>query len=294
MPLASLTNLYTSGQGAIAAAGRLDDIFAIVPERQPGASVPAPAHGAVSIALKGVTYRYPGTPDDQAVLEDLELTIEPGEWVGIVGPSGAGKTTIAGLIMGLFSPVQGQLLLNGKPYSEWEIADLRSHMAFVAQDPVLYDMSLADNIRFGLATASVEDIRRAAEQAGVLEFSDRLTEGLDSICGERGVKLSGGQKQRISLARAFLRNPGILILDEPTSAMDAASEQAIQNSLRELMADRTALVIAHRFSLVRDLDKIVVVSEGKIAEIGDHQSLMASNGIYKHLYSLQHGTATIP
>ncbi|MFT5784610.1 MAG: ABC-type multidrug transport system fused ATPase/permease subunit, partial [Candidatus Krumholzibacteriia bacterium] len=219
---------------------------------------------------------------------------EPGEWVGIVGPSGAGKTTIAGLIMGLFSPVQGQMLLNGKPYSEWEIADLRSHMAFVAQDPVLYDISLADNIRFGLATASLEDIRRAAEQAGVLEFSDRLTEGLDSICGENGVKLSGGQKQRISLARAFLRNPGFLILDEPTSAMDAASEQAIQTSLRELMADRTALVIAHRFSLVRDLDKIVVVSEGKIAEIGNHQSLIAHNGIYKRLYSLQHGTTVSP
>ncbi len=289
MPLASLTNLYSSGQGAIAAAGRLDDIFAMPTEREPGAPVPAPVHGAAGVTLENVTFRYPGTPPDQAILDDISITIEPGQWVGIVGPSGAGKTTLAGLIMGLFAPTTGQLLLDDRPYAEFELAELRSRMAFVAQDPMLYDMSLADNIRFGLQNATEDKIRQAAQRAEVLEFADRMPDGLSSLCGEGGAKLSGGQKQRISLARAFLRNPGLLVLDEPTSAMDAASEQAIQNSLRELMTGRTALVIAHRFSLVRDLDLILVVSEGRIVESGNHQSLMATAGLDHHLYCLQQG-----
>ncbi len=290
MPLASLTNLYSSGQGATAAAGRLDDIFAMTPERRPGAPVPLPVHGAAGVTLENVTFHYPGTPADQAILDGINLEITSGQWVGIVGPSGAGKTTLAGLIMGLFPATEGQLLLDGRPYAGFELSELRSRMAFVAQDPVLYDMSLAENIRFGLQDATAADIHQAAAQAGVLEFADRLPDGLASLCGEGGAKLSGGQKQRISLARAFLRNPGLLILDEPTSAMDAASEQAIQDSLRELMTGRTALVIAHRFSLVRDLDLILVISAGKIVEEGSHRHLMELKGLYHHLYSLQHGT----
>ncbi len=289
MPLASMTNLYSSGQGAIAAAGRLDDIFAMTPERQPGAPVPAPIHGAAGITLDNVTFRYPGTPDDQAILDEISVVIKPGQWVGIVGPSGAGKTTLAGLIMGLFPPTTGELQLDDRPYRDFELAELRSRMAFVAQDPMLYDLSLAENIRFGLQDATDEAVRQAANEAGVLEFADRLPAGLDSLCGEGGARLSGGQKQRISLARAFLRNPGLLILDEPTSAMDAASEQGIQKSLQKLMSGRTALVIAHRFSLVRDLDLILVISEGKIVESGEHQSLMEAGGLYHHLYSLQQG-----
>jgi subfamily B ATP-binding cassette protein MsbA len=289
-PLSSMTSLYSSGQGAIAAAGRLDEIFALPTERQPGAPVPAPSHGAAGITLQDVTFRYPGTHNDQAIIAGMSVKIEPGQWVGIVGPSGAGKTTLAGLIMGLFPPTTGQLLMDDRPYADFDLAELRSRMAFVAQDPMLYDLSLAENIRFGLQEATNEDVRQAAAQAGVLEFADGLPAGLDSLCGEGGAKLSGGQKQRISLARAFLRNPGLLILDEPTSALDAASEQAIQASLRELMTGRTALVIAHRFSLVRDLDLILVVSDGKIVEIGDHQSLMSTEGMYHHLFNLQQGT----
>ncbi len=289
MPLASMTNLYSSGQGAIAAAGRLDDIFSITPERQPGAAVPAPAHGAAGIKLDNVSFQYPGTPANQSILDDVSVSIEPGQWVGIVGPSGAGKTTLAGLIMGLFPPTSGMLRLDDRPYPEFELAELRSRMAFVAQEPMLYDMSLAENIRFGLQSATDEEVRQAADEAGVLAFADSMPEGLDSMCGEAGARLSGGQKQRISLARAFLRNPGLLILDEPTSAMDAASEQGIQQALQKLMSGRTALVIAHRFSLVRDLDLILVVSGGKIVESGKHQSLMDAKGLYYRLYSLQQG-----
>ncbi len=288
-PLSSMTSLYSSGQGAIAAAGRLDEIFAMPTERQPGDPVPAPIHGPAGITLQDVTFSYPGTQDERAIVNGMSVTINPGQWVGIVGPSGAGKTTLAGLIMGLFPPTTGRLLLNDQPYADFELAELRSRMAFVAQDPMLYDLSLAENIRFGLQEATDADIRQAAAQAGVLEFADRLADGLDSLCGEGGAKLSGGQKQRISLARAFLRNPGLLILDEPTSALDAASEQTIQASLRELMTGRTALVIAHRFSLVRDLDLILVVSAGKIVEMGDHQALMEANGLYHDLFSLQQG-----
>ena len=289
-PLSSMTSLYSSGQGAIAAAGRLDDIFAIPTERQPGAPVPPPCHGATGITLQDVTFRYPGTHNDLMTIDGMNVTINPGQWVGIVGPSGAGKTTLAGLIMGLFPPSTGQLLMDDRPYTDFDLAELRSRMAFVAQDPMIYDLSLAENIRFGLQDATDAEIQQAALQAGVMEFADRLPDGLQSLCGEGGAKLSGGQKQRISLARAFLRNPGLLILDEPTSALVAASEQAIQTSLRELMTGRTTLVIAHRFSLVRDLDLILVVSEGKIVESGNHQSLMDAAGVYQHLFDLQQGT----
>ncbi|MCB1182864.1 ABC transporter ATP-binding protein [bacterium] len=289
MPLASLTNLFSSAQGAAAAAGRLDDIFSLPPERTPGAAVPAPVHTPAGIRCEGVGFRYPGAAD-RDVLGDLDVDIAPGQWVGIVGPSGAGKSTLAGLVMGLFPPTRGRLVLDSRPYADYDLGELRSRMAFVAQEPVLYDMSLAENIRFGLADADDAAVREAARRAGVLEFADALPDGLDARCGERGGRLSGGQKQRVALARAFLRNPGLLVLDEPTSALDAASEQAIQTALSELMNGRTTLVIAHRFSLVRDLDLILVVDQGRIVERGRHNELMAQGGLYRRLYDYQQGT----
>lgn len=289
VPLASLTSLYSEGQGAAAAAARLDDIFARAPERDPAAPVPPPRHEPASIRLEGVRFHYPDREAGQAVLADIDLEIAAGKWVGLVGPSGAGKTTLAGLLLGLYPPDEGRLLLDGRPYADFDPAELRAGMAFVAQDPVLYDISLADNIRFGLTGASDAQVRAAAERAGVTSFADRLPAGLDTVTGERGVRLSGGERQRIALARAFLRDPGLLVLDEPTSALDAASEEAVRQAMRALMQGRTAVVIAHRLSLVRDLDLIVVLAGGRIVETGTHSQLLAQQGLYASLYATQVG-----
>jgi len=289
VPLASLTGLFASAQGAIAAAGRLDDVLSLVPEREPGATVPAPQHGARAVTLVGVGFRYPGAENAPLVLDGLDLEISAGARIGIVGPSGGGKTTLIGLIMGLFPPTTGELRLDGVPYRDHGLAELRSHMAFVAQEPYLHDQSLRENIRFGLSAATEDEIEAAAARAGVTEFSAALPDGLDTPCGERGVRLSGGQRQRVALARAFLRDPGILILDEPTSALDAAAEDHIRRTMQELMAGRTTIVISHRFSLVRDLDRILVLRGGTIAEQGSHAELIAQQGIYRHLFKLQQG-----
>lgn len=291
MPLASLSNLFASAQGAIAAAGRLDGIFAIEPERKPGAPALPPISTPPSLALTEVTFAYPQT--DFPVLDRLDLDIQRGQLVGIVGPSGAGKTTLAGLLLGLFPPTSGQIRLDGKPFADYDLSELRSRMSWVSQDPMLYDLSLADNIRFGLAGATDQQVQEAARQAEVLEFANALPEGLETFCGERGSRLSGGQRQRVALARAFLRNPGLLVLDEPTSALDAASEDSIRRAMRKLMAGRTAVVIAHRFSLVKDLDLILVMNRGRIVQQGSHDELMAQGGLYRTLFELQQGEKAI-
>lgn len=295
MPLASLSSLYAEAQGAAAAAARLDDVFAQAPERDPGAPVPAPRHEPLGIRLEGVRFAYPapgGGGPGREVLRGIDLDIAPGRWVGLVGPSGSGKTTLAGLLMGLYPPTAGSLSLDGRPYAGLDPAELRAGMAFVAQDPVLYDVSLADNIRFGLTGATDAEVRQAAGRAGVDGFADRLPQGLDTVTGERGVRLSGGQRQRIALARAFLRDPGLLVLDEPTSALDAGSEEEIRQAMRAAMQGRTAVVIAHRLSLVRDLDLIVVLADGCIVEAGTHDQLLERQGLYASLHTAQQGTNT--
>lgn len=289
MPMASLTSLFTSAQEAVAAAGRLDDVFALEPERLPGSRTPAPDSRPVSINMKNVSFRYPGEDGGPLILENLNLDIPAGSWVGIVGPSGAGKTTLAGILMALLPPTSGALTMDGRPYSEQDISVLRSHMAWVAQDPILYDDSIRDNILFGLSDISEDKVLDAARRTGVSGFVESFSEGLETKCGERGSRLSGGQRQRVALARAFLRNPGLLVLDEPTSALDAESEESIRVAMREVMADRTTVVIAHRFSLVRDLDLILVVAEGKIVESGNHEELISNSGLYRTLYELQQG-----
>lgn len=294
MPLASLSSLYAEAQGAAAAAARLDDVFAQPPERDPAAPAPPPRHAPVGIRLEGVRFAYPaaGGAGGREVLRGIDLDIAPGQWVGLVGPSGSGKTTLAGLIMGLYPPTAGGLSLDGRPYADLDPAELRAGMAFVAQDPVLYDLSLAENIRFGLQGATDAEVRQAAERAGVTDFADRLPEGLGTVTGERGARLSGGQRQRIALARAFLRDPGLLVLDEPTSALDANAEEEIRLAMRAAMRGRTAVVIAHRLSLVRDLDLIVVLAEGQVVETGTHAQLLARPGLYASLHAAQQGADT--
>ena len=290
MPLASLSNLFASAQGAVAAAERLNEILALPPERTPGAPAPAASSEAPQLSLKDLSFRY--EEGAEPVLRGLNLTIGRGQKVGIVGPSGGGKTTLAAILLGLFPPSEGSMELDDRPYAGYDLSVLRSRMAWVSQDPVLYDMSLRDNIRFGLSAAEADDeaVERAARQAHVLEFARHMPEGLDTWCGERGSRLSGGQRQRVSLARAFLRNPGLLVLDEPTSALDAASENAITQAMHGLMEGRTAVVIAHRFSLVKDLDWIIVLNDGKILQQGKHENLLAEDGLYRTLYQLQQGT----
>ncbi|MFO7653437.1 MAG: ABC transporter ATP-binding protein [Candidatus Krumholzibacteriia bacterium] len=336
-PLGSLSSLYASAQGAVAAAGRLDEIFATprededrrrptAPERvvararEVVASAPSPpaagrtaagtaAAAAAGIARSGgaaaradrprgalveaeqVSFAY--DEGAEPVLHDIDFRIESGQKVGLVGPSGAGKTSLAGLLLRLFDPQQGEFRLDGVPFREHELPDLRAQMAYVSQEPILYDDSIDANIRFGLEDASEESVREAARRAHALEFIDRLPDGLATTVGDRGVRLSGGQRQRIALARAFLRDPRFLLLDEPTSALDAAAEETVQRALRDLMDGRTALVVAHRLSLVRDLDLILVLENGRLVEQGPHAELLAAGGLYAHLFRLQHGRLSI-
>ncbi len=289
-PLGALTSLYASFQGATAAADRLDDVFRETPE---GAAVSGPlgADGARpgAITLDHVSFRYPGAAETPTIIHDLSLHIAAGEKVALVGPSGSGKTTVTGLVMRLFDPQSGSLRLDGRPYGEIPLRELRGRMAYVPQDPLLYDATVAENIRFGLGDAGDEAVRHAAARAQALDFIAAMPEGMETRVGPHGVRLSGGEKQRLALARAFLRDPGILILDEPTSALDAASEEAVRLALQELMAGRTVIVVAHRLSLVRDLDRIYVLAGGKISEQGTHSQLIATKGLYSVLHDFQQG-----
>ncbi len=285
VPVSSLTSLYGSAQGAVAATARLDGVLAIPAERRrPGSPRPRFACRG-ELALEGVRFAY----GDREVLHGLDLRVAAGEKVGIVGPSGAGKTTLTGLLLRLFEPAAGRLLLDGRPYAEYDLTDLRGQIAYVSQEPVLYDLSIGENIRFGLDDVTDAQVRAAAARANALDFIERLPQGFATPCGERGQKLSGGERQRITLARAFLRDPRILLLDEPTSALDARAEEAVRAALRALMEGRTAIVIAHRLSTVRDLDRIVVLAEGRVVEAGGHDALVARGGLYAQLHALQHG-----
>lgn len=289
-PLGALTSLYASFQGATAAADRLDDVFRETPEGAMHGGIVAPDHARPgALSLENVCFRYPGQPGAPVVVEDVTLHIAAGEKVALVGPSGAGKSTVTGLVMRLFDPQGGLLRLDGKPYGEIPLRELRGRMAYVPQDPLLYDATVAENIVFGMPNVPEAAVREAARRAQALEFIDKMPDGMATPVGPHGIKLSGGEKQRLALARAFLRDPGILILDEPTSALDAANEEAVRDALRDLMAGRTVIVIAHRLSLVRDLDRIYVLVRGRVAEQGTHSELMAREGVYSVLQKLQLG-----
>lgn len=302
-PMGALTSLYASAQGAAAAADRLDIVFRTPPESVAlSAGQPRPARDdqAGALVLDDVWFRYPAATDEveaatddgtetRWILQGISTRLAPGERVALVGPSGAGKTTLAGLVMRLFAPERGELFLGGRPYSGLDLGQLRQGMAYVSQDAVLYDASIGDNIRFGLADAPADAVRDAARRANALGFIDALPTGFDTRVGDRGVRLSGGERQRLALARAFLRNPTLLVLDEPTSALDARSEEAVRTALVELMAGRTTIVVAHRLSLVRDLDRILVLEQGRLVEEGRHDALLAQGGLYAQLYELQQG-----
>ncbi|CUH53232.1 ABC transporter transmembrane domain-containing protein [Shimia marina] len=243
-----------------------------------------PVKGEITFA--DVSFRYPARPDAPA-LDHVDLTIQPGETVALVGPSGAGKTTIIQMLQRFYDPVSGEVRLDGVPLPQMQREAFRQHMALVPQDPVIFAQSARDNIRFGRLDASDAEVEAAAKTAAAHEFISALPEGYDSPLGERGVMLSGGQKQRIAIARAILRDAPVLLLDEATSALDAESERLVQAAVDALSQDRTTIIVAHRLATVKKADRIIVMDEGRIVAQGRHDDLVAQDGLYAKLARLQ-------
>ena len=237
-----------------------------------------------AIEFRNVSFSY---PSGQPVLKDFNLKVLPGQKIGLVGRSGAGKSTILALLQRLYDPSEGAVLIDGQDIRHVTLESLGQSMAMVQQEISLFHRSLLENLRYGRPDASDEDVLRAAEAARCTEFINRLPEGHDTIVGDRGMKLSGGQRQRLAIARAFVRDAPIVLLDEATSALDTESERFIQQGLEELMRGRTTLIIAHRLSTVQNADLIVVIQEGRIAEQGSHAELLARGGVYAALYRMQ-------
>ena len=240
-----------------------------------------------SIRFQNVSFKYKEEKDSPYVLKQFNLDIVKGETIALVGPSGGGKTTICHLLPRFYDVTSGKILLDGKDIRKYSLKSLRDNIGIVAQDVFLFAGSIKENIAFGRLDVSEEDIIEACKNANIYDFIMSLPEKFDTYVGERGVKLSGGQKQRIAIARAFLKNPEILILDEATSALDNVTEMQIQSSLEKLSKGRTTIVVAHRLSTVKNADEIIVLDEHGIIERGNHENLIAQNGIYANLYSLQ-------
>jgi len=238
------------------------------------------------IVFDGVTFAYPSAPG-RAVLHGIRLTVRSGEHVAFAGPSGSGKSTLVNLLLGLYAPGSGRILIDGAPQSEWDMRWIRRQLAVVLQDSLLLSGSVSDNLRFARADATEAEIRLAAQQANAEEFILRLPEGYATRVGERGASLSGGQRQRLAIARAMLRNPPVLILDEATSALDYESERLIQEALDRLCAGRTVITIAHRLSTVRNASRIIVLSDGRITEEGDFAALSTRGGAFARLVAAQ-------
>jgi len=274
-------------QRAAGAVERLLDLLAVAPDITAPASpvaLPQPPRGAV--AFENVVFHYPSRPERSA-LQGLSFTVEPGEKVAIVGPSGAGKTTIFQLLLRFYDPQAGTIRLDGVALPAADPAALRARIGLVPQEPVVFSANAWDNIRYGRPAASDAEVRAAAEAAGALAFLEQLPQGLDTYLGEKGVRLSGGQRQRLAIARAVLKDPPLLLLDEATSSLDAESERVVQQALDRLMTGRSTLVIAHRLATVLKADRILVIDQGRLVESGRHGELAASGGLYARLAALQ-------
>jgi len=292
--------VFTAGAvGAVAevwgdlqrAAGATERILQLLAARSPVAeaptTVPLPAHGD-GIRFDNVSFSYPSRPGI-ATLSGFSLDVRRGEHVALVGPSGAGKTTLFQLLLRFYDPQSGSILINGVPTRDVSLAALRQAIGVVLQESVIFSGSVLDNIRYGLPDAPLAQVRRAAEMAAATGFIEALPQGYDTFLGERGVRLSGGQRQRIAIARAILKDPPILLLDEATSALDAASERLVQTALDNAAQNRTTLVIAHRLATVQQADRIVVLDQGRIVAQGRHAELLRNSPLYAQLAALQFG-----
>ncbi|MCW1950657.1 MAG: ABC transporter transmembrane domain-containing protein [Octadecabacter sp.] len=283
----ALTEIWSELQRAAGATERLVELLKTQDAvSDPAKALPAPATRRGEIAFEDVVFTYPARPGVQA-LAGVSFAVEPGETVALVGPSGAGKTTIIQLLLRFYDPSSGRVTIDGDDLRDLDRADFRRHMALVPQDPVIFAASARENIRFGRPDATDSEVETAAKAAAAHDFLSALPEGYDSYVGERGVMLSGGQKQRIAIARAILRDAPVLLLDEATSALDAESERAVQSAVDTLSKDRTTLIVAHRLATVKKADRIIVFEEGKIAAIGTHDDLVAEGGLYARLARLQ-------
>lgn len=283
-PLKRLTSINESVQRGLAAAEIVFDLIDQESETDNGTVALPQAEGALEFREVSFYYKEP----EQLALNNVSLSVRPGETVALVGASGSGKTTLANLIPRFYSPTSGQILLDGHDISNLKLTDLRANVALVSQDVVLFNDTVAANIAYGRqAQVSEAEIMAAAEAAHAMEFIREMPEGLNTFIGEKGVRLSGGQRQRLAIARALLKNAPVLILDEATSALDTQSERHVQAALEALMQNRTTIVIAHRLSTIENADRIVVLQKGQIIEIGTHSDLLAKNGIYAHLRRIQ-------
>ena len=283
-PLKKLSKVNSTIQGAVACGGRIFEMMDQVPEIQDRPGARGFAGPVEEVRFRRVSFSYePGKP----VLKSIDLTVKAGEVVAVVGASGAGKTTLVSLIPRFYDPQEGQVLVNGEDTRTFTLRSLRDLIGIVTQDTILFNDSVRDNIAYGNASASFEDIVSAAKAAQAHEFIEKLPRGYDTWIGERGVKLSGGQRQRLSIARAMLKNPPVLILDEATSHLDTESERDVQRAIDILMAGRTVFVIAHRLSTVQNASRILVMDQGEIVQQGTNISLLEEGGIYRRLYELQ-------
>lgn len=287
--MGSFPELYANVQRAVGASERVLEIL----DEQQEPIVISEDNKKISKAVRGditfdqVTFSYPTRPDIQT-LKGVSFHVNAGEKLAIVGPSGAGKSTIASLVLQFYQPTAGKVQYDGVDADQYILTDIRNQVAVVPQDVLLFGGTIRENIGYGKPDASTEAIINAAKRANAHQFIEDFPEGYDTMVGERGVKLSGGQRQRIAIARALLKDPAILILDEATSSLDSESERLVQLALEELMRDRTSIIIAHRLSTIRDADTIMVVENGLISDYGSHAELMAKpTGLYHHLYSLQ-------
>jgi ATP-binding cassette subfamily B protein len=252
----------------------------------PAKPKPLPQGGRGAIAFEEVRFHYPTRPESHA-LDGVSFTISPGETVALVGPSGAGKTTVFQLLMRFYDPASGRITLDGVSLADMRRDTFRAAMALVPQDPVIFATTARENIRFGRPDATDAEVEEAARAAAAHGFLSDLPQGYDTYVGERGLMLSGGQKQRIAIARAILRDAPILLLDEATSALDAESERLVQEAVARLSEERTTLIVAHRLATVKQADRILVFEAGRIVAEGTHDSLVAEGGLYARLARLQ-------